>query len=66
MNKNEISLNEKYVLSINEAAAYFGIGIKKMRRLAEDHTDSFGVKNGSHFLIIREKFQEFLAETESI
>lgn len=40
MNKNEIPLNEKYVLSINEAAAYFGIGIKKMRRLAEDHTDS--------------------------
>lgn len=35
MNKKEIPLNEKYVLSINEAAAYFGIGIKKMRRLAE-------------------------------
>ena len=27
----EIPMNEKYTLSIKEAAAYFGIGIKKMR-----------------------------------
>ena len=32
--KNELPLSEKYMLSINEAATYFGIGVKKMRRLA--------------------------------
>ena len=29
---------EKYTLTIKEAAAYFNIGIKKMRRLAEENT----------------------------
>lgn len=62
----EIPVNEKYTLSIKEAAAYFGIGIKKMRRLAEDHTSSFAVLSGNRYLIIRTKFEEFLQETSTI
>ena len=34
---------EKYTLTIKEAAAYFNIGIKKMRRLAEENTGRFSV-----------------------
>ena len=34
---NNIPLNEKYTLTIKEAASYFNIGVKKMRRLAEEH-----------------------------
>ena len=30
-------LNERYLLSIREAADYFGIGEKKLRRLAENN-----------------------------
>ena len=63
---NNVSMNEKYTLSIKEAAAYFGIGIKKMRRLAEDHTDTFAVLSGNRYLIIRTKFEEFLQETSTI
>ena len=59
----EIPLNEKYTLSIKEAATYFGIGIKKMRRLAEEHTSSFAVMSGNRYLIIRTRFEEFLQES---
>lgn len=32
----KLPLSEKYMLSINEAGAYFNIGVKKMRR--SEHT----------------------------
>ena len=63
---SNIPMSEKYTLSIKEAAAYFGIGIKKMRRLAEAHTSSFAVLSGNRYLIIRTKFEEFLQETSTI
>lgn len=63
---NNIPLNEKYTLTIKEAAAYFNIGVKKMRRLAEDHTSSFSIYSGNRYLIIRTKFEEFLVETSTI
>ncbi len=66
MGKAKIPVNERYSLSINEAAQYFSIGNKKMRHLAEDHLDEFGVYNGNRYLIIREKFEEFLQKTSSI
>ena len=31
-----LPVSEKYMLTIKEAAAYFNIGIKKLRRIAED------------------------------
>jgi len=62
----DIPLNEKYTLTVREAAVYFNIGIKKMRRLAEEHTDSFGIQSGNRYLIIRTKFEEFLAITSSV
>ena len=66
---NNIPLNEKYTLTIKEAAAYFNIGVKKMRRLAEEHTSSFSIYSvycGNRYLIIRTKFEEFLVETSTI
>ena len=61
-----MAVNEKYSLSINEAAQYFSIGIKKMRRLAEDNLGDFAVYNGNRYLIIRSKFEEYLKRTSSI
>lgn len=61
-----VPMNEKYTLSIKEAAAYFGIGIKKMRRLAEEHTSTFAVMSGNRYLIIRTKFEEFLQQSSTI
>nr|DAK77184.1 MAG TPA: excisionase [Caudoviricetes sp.] len=63
---NNIPLNEKYTLTIKEAAAYFNIGVKKMHRLAEEHTSSFSIYSGNRYLIIRTKFEEFLVETSTI
>lgn len=63
---NNIPLNEKYTLTIKEAAAYFNIGVKKMRCLAEEHTSSFSIYSGNRYLIIRTKFEEFLVETSTI
>ena len=63
---NNIPLNEKYTLTIKEAASYFNIGVKKMRRLAEEHTSSFSIYRGNRYLIIRTKFEEFLVETSTI
>lgn len=61
-----LPISEKYVLSIQEAGDYFGIGLKKMRRLAEEHLDDFAVMNGNRFLIIRTKFEEFLLNSSTI
>ena len=66
MSNEKIPVNEKYMLSINEAAQYFGIGVKKMRRLAEDNLGVFAVYSGNRYLIIRSKFEEFLQKTSSI
>ena len=66
MANQKIPVNEKYMLSINEAAQYFSIGVKKMRRLAEDNLGVFSVYSGNRYLIIRCKFEEFLQKTSSI
>lgn len=60
-------LNERYLLSIREAADYFGIGEKKLRRLAENNLyHDFAVYNGNRYMIIRKKLEEFLESAESI
>ena len=66
MANQNIPVNEKYMLSINEAAQYFNIGVKKIRRLAEDNLGVFAVYSGNRYLIIRCKFEEFLQKTSSI
>ncbi len=39
----EIPLQERYMISLKEASAYFHIGIKKMRRMAEDNAGGFAL-----------------------
>ena len=65
-NDKEVSISEKYLLSIKEAGTYFNIGTKKMRRLAEDNLGSFSVFCGNRYLIIRTKFEEFICKTSTI
>lgn len=43
----EIPIWEKYALSIEEAADYFGIGQKKIRKIVDENpTAEFVLKNG--------------------
>lgn len=52
-----VPVSEKYTLTIKEAASYFNIGTKKMRRLAEDNRGRFAVFSGNRYLIIRPQFE---------
>lgn len=61
-----MSINEKYLLTVKEAAEYFNIGIKKMRRLAEDNIGRFAVYSGNRYLIIRPKFEQFLNNSSTV
>lgn len=62
----ENNLSMKYALTVKEAAFYFNIGVKKIRRLAEDNTDSFAILCGNRYIIIRTKFEEFLLKTSTL
>lgn len=55
--KKPMAVSEKYMLTIKEAAEYFNIGIKKMRRLAEDNEGEFAIYMGNRYLVIRERFE---------
>nr|DAL97209.1 MAG TPA: excisionase [Caudoviricetes sp.] len=63
---SKMSYGERYTLSIKEAASYFNIGIKKMRKLAEENLGIFAVRSGNRYLIIRTKFEEFLCNNSTI
>ena len=60
MEKQLMPVKDKFLITIKEASAYSSIGIKKMRRLAEDHLDTFAIYRGNRFLIIRSKCEEYI------
>lgn len=64
--KQSLPVSEKYMLSIKEAAEYFNIGTKKMRRIAEDNLGNVAVFCGNRFLIIRPKFEDFILHSSEI
>lgn len=47
----DFSMREKYMLTIKAVAVYFGIGIKQLRRFAENNEGRFAMRYGNHFLI---------------
>lgn len=62
----QLPINERYMLTIKEAAAYFNIGTKKLRRIAEDNLGTVAVFCGNRFLIVRPKFEEFILNSSEI
>ncbi|MBQ7103257.1 MAG: transposase [Anaerotignum sp.] len=59
MKKVEVPVWEKANLTVNEAAAYFEIGTKKIRDLARENPDAtYFLWNGSKLLIKRELFEK--------
>lgn len=58
--KVEIPISEKYMLTINEAAAYFIVGVKKFRRMAEDNEGKLAITMSSRYLIVRENLKNIL------
>ena len=58
--KTEIPISEKYMLTVREASEYVNIGIKNMRRMAEENTGFYAVFLGNRYLIVRKKFEEYM------
>ena len=57
---------EKSNLSMEEAAAYFGIGINKLREMTNEDNCPFVLWNGSKRMIKRKAFEKFLEAAYSI
>ena len=64
--KYEVPLWEKYCLTLDEAAAYFGIGVNKLREMSDEPNCQFVIFNGSKRLIKRRKLEENLVDTDVI
>ena len=55
-----LKLQDKYLLTIKEAGAYFNNGTKKIRRMAESNEGMYALFMCNRYLIIRHKFEEYL------
>ena len=64
--KHEVPIWEKENLTIEEAAAYFGIGMNKLRELTEDEQCKFVLFVGTKRLIKRRLFEQHLEQAYSI
>lgn len=64
---NQIPLYRKFNLTITEAAQYFNIGEKSLRRVISDNpTAEYILMVGNKVLLKRELFERFINETSSI
>ncbi len=62
-NKYNILFWMKYTLSVQEAAKYFHIGDKKLRKLIDENPNAdFILWNGTRPLIKRKLFEQFIDE----
>lgn len=64
--KYEVPIWEKSNLNLEEAAAYSGIGINKLRRISDKEDCSFVLWIGSKRLIKRRKLDEYIENAYSI
>lgn len=68
-NKIMVPIWEKYMLTVDEAVQYFGIGEKKIRALIAENINTdfcFTVQIGNKSLINRQKFEDFLNQITSL
>ena len=67
MNYPDVPIWEKYTLTIEEAARYFRIGEKKLRKLAEENPDaSWLIMNGTRVQINRRQFEKVIDSLDVI
>lgn len=56
----ELLPENKYMLDLKEASAFYGIGIKRCRRIAEAGNHIFSIYCGNRWMIHRTKFEEYI------
>ena len=54
-----MKVSDKYLLTIREAADYFSVGEKKLRRMAENNDGGFAIYFGNRYLIIRTLLEQY-------
>lgn len=64
--KNSVPIWEKVALTIEEAAAYSGIGQNKIREITNSDRCDFVLWVGSKRMIKRRQFEKYLTSTYSI
>lgn len=64
--KYEVPIYEKSNLTLEEAAAYFNIGINKIREISDSDRCTFVLWVGNKRLIKRKLFEEYLSKMYSI
>ncbi|MCI9125934.1 MAG: transposase [Eubacterium sp.] len=58
---------EKYTLNVEEAAIYYGIGIKRLYEIIRNNPNAdFLLEIGSHYRIKRVLFEIFLNEAKTV
>lgn len=62
----EVPIWQKSNLTIEEAAAYSGIGMNKLRQLTDDEGCQFVLWVGSKRLVKRQKLDEYTSKAYSI
>lgn len=67
MSYPDVPIWEKYTLTIEEAAKYFRIGEKKLRKLAEENPDAnWLIMNGNRIQIKRKQFEKIIDSLDAI
>ena len=62
--EERLTTDRKLLLTIPEAADYTGIGVNRLRKLAQAPGKRIGLKNGGRILIRRAALESFLEEVD--
>ena len=63
--ENTNNVSEKFLMTVKEAGSYFGLGVNKIRALAQEN-ELLAVRNGRKLMIKRLSMEKFLTEAYSI
>ena len=66
IDKYNVPLWHKYILNLEEASVYFGIGQTKLKAISDSENCTFVIWNGSKRLFKRALLEEYLNNTFSI
>ena len=61
---DEVPIWKKLLLTVEEASKYSGIGLHRIREMLDDENCNFVVRKGTHRLVKRKQFEEYIDSTE--
>lgn len=64
--KKCVEIKDKFLLTVEEAAAISNIGVHKIREMSEWEDCTWALKKGANLLVKRTLFEKYLMEREVI